>query len=270
MVDSDLEDIEMELLLDGISRRYGFEFRGYAPGMLKRRLWRRMLAERAPTLSALQGRVLREPACFELLLHDLSITVTTMFRDPAFFRAFRAQVVPLLRTYPSIRIWDVGCATGEELASLAIVLREEGLYDRARIYATDINEAALRAASQGEFPVQKMAEYTTNYLRAGGKAVFSGYYRANGTTARFDPSLLDNVVFARHNVVSDGVFNEFNVIVCRNVLIYFSKPLQEQVQQLFNESLGRFGVLALGPKESLHCGGYEELDGVQKLYRRAD
>jgi chemotaxis protein methyltransferase CheR len=270
MAEPDLEDIEMELLLEGMVRQYGFDFRGYGRGMLKRRLWRRVVAEKTVTLSGLQDRVLHDPACFERLLLDLSITVTSMFRDPGFYRAFRERVVPLLRTYPSIRVWDVGCSTGEELFSLAIVLREEGLYDRARIYATDINEDALQIARKGEFALANIGTYTTNYLRGGGSAVFSTYYTADGQRARFDESLVDNVVFARHNLVADRVFNEFNVIVCRNVLIYFSPQLREDVQHLLHESLGPLGVLALGPKESLRSAGYKALDAAHSVYRRID
>jgi chemotaxis protein methyltransferase CheR len=263
----DLEDIEMALLLEGVFRHYGFDFRGYAPGVLKRRVQRRRTLERAGTLSRLQEQVLHDRACFERLAFDLSINVTSMFRDPGFYLAFRELVVPLLRTYSSFRIWNAGCSTGEEVLSVAIVLHEEGLYDRTRIYATDISESALDQARAGEFALQKMSAYTSNYLRSGGKRAFSSYYRANNTTARFHSSLMDNVLFARHNLVSDGPFNEFNVIFCRNVLIYFGSTLQERVQRLFHESLGPFGVIALGPRESWVPNGYKRLDDLHKLYQ---
>jgi chemotaxis protein methyltransferase CheR len=258
----------MDLLLEGLYRRYGADFAGYAPRVLRRRVQRRLVAERIGTLSALQERLLRDPVCFARLALDLSITVTAMFRDPGFYRAFRERVVPLLRSYPSVRIWHAGCASGEEVLSLAIVLREEGLYERTRIYATDINEAALEQARTGEFALSKMSDYTRNYLRSGGKAAFSDYYRAVAGSARFDAALTDNVVFAQHNLVADGAFNEFNVIVCRNVLIYFGRELQQRVFGLFDASLSRRGVIALGVRDPLERGDYEQLDPVHNLFRR--
>ena len=268
----DLEAIEVDLLLEAINRRYSYDFRGYATGSLKRRLWRRAAAEGLPTLSALQERILRDPDAMERLLLDLSINVTSMFRDPSFYRAFRAKVVPILRTYPFVRVWNAGCSTGEETYSLAILLAEEGLAERTRIYATDINDGVLARARLGAFPLERMRDYTQNYIEAGGGEVFSSYYTADGEMARFDPSLAENVVFAQHNLVSDRSFNDFQVIVCRNVMIYFGKSLQDRVHDLFHQSLVRLGVLALGHRESIkftsneHC--YEELDAEEKLYRR--
>jgi chemotaxis protein methyltransferase CheR len=268
----DLERIEVQVLLEAIYQHYGFDFRGYALGSLKRRLWRRAYAEKVETMSALQDRVLHDPAVMERLLLDLSINVTSMFRDPTFFKAFRESVVPLLRTYPFVRIWNAGCSTGEETFSLAILLREEGLYDRARIYATDINDKVLARARAGVFPIEKMRDYTENYIRAGGTESFSSYYKADGGAARFDPELIEQVVFAQHNLVSDAPFNEFNVIVCRNVMIYFGKTLQDRVHELFYESLDPFGILALGHKESIKFTKFEEryepLDAPEKLYRK--
>jgi chemotaxis protein methyltransferase CheR len=268
----DLERIEVAVLLEAIYQHYGFDFRGYALGSLKRRLWRRAYAEKAETMSALQDRVLHDPAVMERLLLDLSINVTSMFRDPTFFSALREKVVPLLRTYPYVRIWNAGCSTGEETFSLAILLREEGLYDRTRIYATDINDKVLERARDGAFPIEKMRLYTENYIRAGGTESFSSYYTSDGGTARFNSDLLDQVVFAQHNLVSDAPFNEFNMIVCRNVMIYFGKGLQDRVHELFYESLDPFGVLALGHKESIKFTRYEDryeaLDQPEKLYRK--
>jgi chemotaxis protein methyltransferase CheR len=268
----DLERIEVQVLLEAIYQHYGFDFRGYALGSLKRRLWRRAFAEKVDTMSALQDRVLHDPAVMERLLLDLSINVTSMFRDPPFFQALREKVVPLLRTYPFVRIWNAGCSTGEETFSLAILLREEGLYDRTRIYATDINDSVLGRARSGVFPLEKMRDYTENYIRAGGKESFSSYYTADGDTARFSQELIEQVVFAQHNLVSDAPFNEFNVIVCRNVMIYFGKTLQDRVHELFYESLDPFGILALGQKESIRFTKYEEryeaLDQPEKLYRK--
>jgi chemotaxis protein methyltransferase CheR len=268
----ELERIEIDLLLEGIYRRYGFDFREYAPASLKRRLWRRVHGERLASISALQERVLHDSACMERLLLDLSINVTAMYRDPSFYAAFRERVVPLLRTYPFARVWNAGCSTGEEVYSIAILLQEEGVYEKTRIYATDINDSVLERARAGIFPLDKMQEYTQNYIAAGGKRSFSEYYVAGYDGAAFSPSLIENVVFAQHNLVSDRSFNEFHVIICRNVMIYFDKPLQDRVHGLFYDSLATFGVLALGHKESIrftpHEAAYEELHGEERLYRK--
>jgi chemotaxis protein methyltransferase CheR len=269
---AELERIEIDLLLEGVYRHYGLDFRGYALGSLKRRLARRMREEGTPTLSALQDKILHDEAAMERLLVALSISVTAMFRDPTFYRAFREKVVPLLRTYPFIRLWNAGCATGEETISLAIVLEEEGLLDRTRIYATDFNAGVVERARSAEFPLARMKAYTENYLKAGGTKEFSRYYTADGPVARFSPKLTQNMVFAQHNLVSDGSFNEFHGILCRNVLIYFGNPLQHRVHELFHSSLVNFGVLGLGHKETIRftpledC--YEAIDSREKLYRR--
>jgi chemotaxis protein methyltransferase CheR len=268
----DVEQLELELLLEGIHRRYGFDFREYAPASLRRRVKRRMDGEKVATVSALQERILHDPAVMERLLLDLSVNVTAMFRDPGFFLAFRERVVPLLRTYPFSRLWVAGCSTGEEVYSLAIVLAEEDLSDRVRIYATDINEAVLERARLGVFPLDKMQEYTQNYIRAGGTRSFSEYYVARYDGARFARELVDGVVFAQHNLAMDAAFNEFHVISCRNVLIYFAQPLQAHVHALFYDSLAMFGVLALGQKETIrfspHERCFEELDPEERLYRK--
>jgi chemotaxis protein methyltransferase CheR len=268
----DLERIEIELLLEGIFRHYGFDFRAYAYASIRRRLWKRIEEEGLSSVSALQERVLHEPALMEKLLLDLSINVTAMFRDPSFYVTFREQVVPLLRTYPFIRIWHAGCSTGEEVYSMAMLLREEGLYDRSRIYATDINEVVLQRAKAGIFPLERMQEYTENYMRAGGKRSFSEYYTAKYGGALFDQSLTKNVVFSQHNLVTDRSFSEFNVILCRNVLIYFDKTLQSKVHNLFYDSLAMFGVLVLGSKETLrfmaHEECYEQMAPPEKIFRK--
>jgi chemotaxis protein methyltransferase CheR len=270
--DQDLERIEIELLLEGIYRHYGFDFRSYAYASIRRRLWKRIEAERFTTVSALQAAILHEPQMMEKLLLDLSINVTAMFRDPTFYQAFRERVVPLLRTYPYIRIWHAGCATGEEVYSMAILLQEEGLYDRSRIYATDINEVVLQKAKEGIFPLDRMQEYTENYIAAGGKRAFSDYYTAKYGGALFNPSLTKNVVFSLHNLVTDRSFAEFNVILCRNVLIYFDKSLQSRVHGLFYDSLATFGILVLGSKESLRFSpyedNYEQINGPEKIFRK--
>lgn len=270
--EADLEEIEIRLLTEGVYLHYGFDFRDYSLPSLKRRIWKRVHAERLSTVSGLIERILHDPAAMEKLLLDLSINTTAMFRDPDFYLSFRTRVVPMLRTYPFVRIWHAGCSTGEEVYSMAILLQEEGLYDRCRIYATDINEAVLQKAKSGIFPLSTMQENTSNYIAAGGTGTFSDYYTARYDHAIFRPSLRDNVVFAQHNLVTDAAFNHFNVILCRNVLIYFNNPLQERVQQLFAQSLETFGVLGLGKKETLRytsvADRYEELDPEEKLYRR--
>lgn len=272
MARGDLEALELRLLLEAIYHHYGYDFRGYARTSLKRRIWRRITEEGLESISALQARLLHDPEVMEQLLVDFSINVTSMFRDPSFFCALREKVVPLLKTYPFIRIWNAGCSTGEETYSLAILLREEGLEDRARIYATDINDEVLRRAREGIFPVERMKDYTRDYILGGGTASFSDYYKTFGEVVRFDPSLMDTVVFAQHNLVSDGRFNDFNLILCRNVMIYFDRALQDKVHELFYGSLVRFGILGLGHKETIrftsHADDYAELDSQEKLYRR--
>ncbi|MDX6401448.1 MAG: chemotaxis protein methyltransferase CheR, partial [Gaiellaceae bacterium] len=244
----------------------------YAQASLKRRLYRRVHAEGLATLSQLQDRLLHDPPCMERLLVDLSINVTSMFRDPSFYVAFREKIVPVLHTYPFTRVWCAGCSTGEEVYSLAILLHEEGLYDKTRIYATDINEHVLQTALEGVFPLERMKQYTQNYIRGGGKGDFSEYYVAAYDSVRFARSLTENVVFAQHNLAMDRSFNEFNAIVCRNVMIYFDKTLQDHVHGLFYESLTTFGILALGHKESIGftrlANRYEEIDADERIYRK--
>ena len=270
---ADLERLEIELLLEGVFRHYGFDFRAYAYASIRRRLWKRVEGEELRTISQLQARILHDADAMERLLLDLSVNVTSMFRDPGFYREFRAKVVPLLRTYPFIRIWHAGCSTGEEVFSMAIMLEEEGLYDRARLYATDINDVVLQRAKQGIFPLERMQEYTENYIKAGGTRAFSEYYTAKYDGALFSPALTRNIVFSQHNLVTDRSFSEFHVIFCRNVLIYFDKTLQNRVHRLFYESLVMFGVLALGSKESLKFSQfepcYEKMSATEKLYKKA-
>ena len=267
-----LESVEIDLLLDGIFRTYGFDFRHYARGSIRRRIWRRVRAEHTGTISGLQERLLHDFDCMERFLTDVSVRTTAMFRDPGFYHGLRTKVVPVLRTYPFIRVWDAGCSTGEETYSLAILLAEAGLYERTRIYATDLNEAALERARTGRFPLGRMREYSGNYIAAGGTRSLCEYFTTDRTEARSHSRLTANLVFAQHNLVSDRSFNEFNLILCRNVLIYFDRALQEHVHDLLYESLGVLGALALGPRESLRslrlepC--YEELDAKHKLYRR--
>ncbi len=271
----DVEAVEFELLLEGIYRQYGFDFRDYAPSSLRRRVRQRMQAERLATISALQERVLHDPSCMERLLHDLSIHVTSLFRDPTFYLTFRVKVVPLLRTYPFIRIWNAGCSTGEEAWSMAILLEEEGLGDRTRIYATDVNESVLETARSRRIPVRKLREFEQHYARGGGRHELSRYLTAaDDDHVAFAPSLGENIHFAQHNLVSDRSFNEFHAVLCRNVLIYFGRRLQDEVHGLLHESLVTFGVLALGRRESIRFTrfeqSYDELDAREKLYRKVD
>ena len=267
-----LEDLEIELLLEAIFRRYGFDFRGYAPSSLRRRIRAAVTAEGVSTVSGLLEKVFYDLGCLERVLLGLSVNVSAMFRDPRFFLAFRQHAVPLLRTYPFVRIWQAGCSTGEEVYSLAILLQEEGLYDRCRIYATDMNEVVLRKAREGIFPVDVMQKYTANYLASGGTQAFSDYYTAAYEHVILRPSLREHVLFSQHNLVSDGVFNEFNVILCRNVMIYFTRPLQERVHELFARSFANFGLLGIGSHESLRFlsseHDYEPLVAGEKLFRR--
>lgn len=268
-----LERLEMELLLEAIYRHYGYDFRSYARSSLRRRLRKRLEAENLPSFSALQDRVLHDPTTMEGLLRDMSVNVTGMFRDPTFFLAFRQKVVPMLRTYPFVRIWHAGCASGEEVYAMAILLEEEGLYERSRLYATDMNAEALDRARTGIFPISRMREYTASYQQAGGTRSFSEYYTASYGAALFHARLRENVLFAQHNLATDTSFSEFNVILCRNVLIYFDRSLKERTLKLFHDSLSPLGFLCLGRRESLRFTNVEdsftELDAKERIFRRA-
>ncbi len=269
---SNLEEIEIQLLLEGIYQYYGFDFRNYARSSLKRRIRKILTAEDLEHISALQDRILHNPDCFKRFLLSVTVNVTSMFRDPSFFLAFRHKVVPLLRTYPYVRLWHAGCSEGQEVYSMAILLQEEGLYDRCRIYATDTNELVLKHAKKAIYPLELMQQYTQLYQQAGGKHSFSEYYTAAYGSAILRSSLKDNIIFSQHNLATDRSFNEFHVIVCRNVLIYFNPTLQKQVHQLFHDSLCMFGILALGKQESLRLSPfqteYEPIAKSEKIYRR--
>lgn len=269
---NELDEIELHLLLEGVYQRYGYDFREYAEASLKRRVRQCIREEAVSTISGFQEKVLHDPACMARFLTTMSIDVTAMFRDPAFYVALRKKVVPLLRAEPSCRIWHAGCAGGEEVYSMAILLREEGLYDKCRLYATDMNGALLDKAKAGIFPLWAMKDYTANYLRAGGTRSFADYYVAKYDNAMFGPELRANIVWAQHNLVTDASFNEFHLILCRNVMIYFNKALQARVHNLLYDSLAASGILGLGSKESIrftsHETDYEALDDRQKLYRR--
>jgi len=266
------ENIEIEMLLEAIYRKYGYDFRSYSRASIKRRILHRLAISRLKSISELQHRVLYHIEFFEKLLMDFSINVTEMFRDPEFYKTLVKEIIPVLQTFPYIKIWHAGCSTGEEVYSMAIILKEEGLYDRTQIYATDFNEVVLRQARQGIFPLERIKDYTYNYQRSGGKESFANYYTAKYDSAIVDQSLKKNIVFAGHNLATDGVFGEMNMIVCRNVLIYFKKNLQNHVLGLFKASLRHHGFLCLGTKESLmfteHENDFEAVAGKVKIYRK--
>lgn len=270
---AELELLEVDLLLEGMFRHYSLDFRSYAPSTLRRRIRHHMQRARVPTVTALLDRVLHDRYAMDQLLADLSVNVTAMFRDPSFFLTFRTEVVPRLCTYPFVRIWHAGCATGEEVYSMCILLHETGLLSRSRIYATDLSANALDVARRGIFPLSRMQEYTKNYLAAGGTGSFSDYYSTAYDGALFDPKLVSGVLFTQHDLAVDGSFAEFNVIVCRNVLIYFGRDLKERVLSLFLGSLMPLGVLCLGYRETLRTTRAEEhfstLSEPESIYRRA-
>ncbi len=265
-------DIEMHLLLDAIYLKYHCDFRGYAGASLKRRLTVAMSRFNCATLSQLQDQVLHDPAVFPALMDYLTVQVSDMFRDPAYFRSLREKVVPLLRTYPSLKIWVAGCSAGEEVYSLAILLREEGLLDRTLIYATDINHSALKKAETGVYQLDRIAGFTSNHQKSGALTSLSDYYTAAYGHAVFDKSLRQHIVFSDHSLATDSVFAEMQLVSCRNVLIYFNRQLQERALGLFRDSLCRKGFLGLGSKESLrfssHAGGFDELVREDRLFQK--
>ncbi|WP_461631270.1 CheR family methyltransferase [Labilibaculum euxinus] len=265
-------DIEIPLFLEAIFQKYGYDFRDYSTAHIKRRLMHRMAIGRFETISQMQDKILRDKSFFISLLEDLSINVTEMFRDPEFYSSFREHVVPNLRTYPFIKIWHAGCATGEEVYSLAILLKEENLLDRCQIYATDFNRRVLDIAKLGIYPTQDLGKFSRNYLESGGKGKLSDYYTLKYGSLKLDQSLSKKVVFADHNLVTDNVFAEVNLILCRNVLIYFNKDLQNKVIDLFYKSLSSSGFLCLGTKESLRFtqleSNFANIDSSQKIYKK--
>lgn len=265
-------DIELRMLVEAVYLKYNYDFRDYTGASQKRRVLVAMREMECATVSELQSRVLHEPNGFAQLLQYLTIPVTEMFRDPDYFLAVREQVAPFLKTYPSLKIWVAGCSTGEEVYSLAILLKEEGLLERSIIYATDINPESLEAARRGVFPLDRMRLYTENYQKSGGKAAFSDYYTAAYGGALFERSLMENVTFADHSLSTDSVFSETHFVSCRNVLIYFNRRLQDRVLGLFHDSLCHRGFLGLGSKESIDFSSYAErfepLARRERLFRK--
>ncbi|MER2178556.1 MAG: CheR family methyltransferase [Stenotrophomonas maltophilia] len=272
MNETELFDLELKLLLEAVYQRYHYDFRDYALASLRRRMRHAMARFDCATMSALQHRLLHEPDTFAQAMQYFTVQVSEMFRDPPYFRVLREHAVPVLRTYPSIKLWIAGCSTGEEVWSLAILLHEEGLLDRAIIYATDINPEALQAAESGAFALDRLAQFSRNYLAAGGTGSLSDYYSSGYGSVVFDRRLKRNIVFADHSLATDTVFSEVHLVSCRNVLIYFQRPLQDRAIGLFHEALVHRGFLGLGSKESLQFGAHAHLFEAcareQRLYRK--
>jgi chemotaxis protein methyltransferase CheR len=267
-----IENIEMDLFLDAIHRRYGYDFRHYARASVRRRLRHVLTKTKRQHLSELISPVIHDEVYARSVIDEFSITVTEMFRDPDFYRSVRKEVVPYLQTYPYFKIWVAGCATGEEIYSLAILLQEEGLLDRATIYATDFNETALKKAREGIYSLKDVQQYTVNYQKAGGVLSFAGYYHADYDSVIMEKSLRKNITFARHNLVIDGVFSEVQLVFCRNVLIYFDRTLQNWVLSTLTNSLGHGGFLCLGNKESIDFSSvrdqFKTVSAAERIYQK--
>jgi chemotaxis protein methyltransferase CheR len=270
--DKEVEDLEISLLLEGVYQRYGYDFRDYSLAHLRRRLRMRLELSALPDLGALLHRVLSDRGFFELLLRDLSINVTEMFRDPDIYLRVRNDVAPRLKTYPFVKVWHAGCATGEEVYSMAILLHEEGLLERCQIYATDFNQVALKKAKEGIYSLDQVRLFTGNYQKSGGRESFSDYYTADNDAVILKSWLKKKIVFADHNLVTDSVFSEVQMVVCRNVLIYFNRELQNRIFHTFYESLCPGGFLLLGSKESLLLSDlaarFEALYPDEKIYKK--
>jgi chemotaxis protein methyltransferase CheR len=266
------KEIEIQLLLDAMHMKYGYDFSGYSREMLTRRIESKLSKSNLNSITEMTSKVIHDPEFFSTLIYEISIPVTEMFRDPSVYVSLKEKVFPILKTFPYINIWHAGCATGEEVYSMAIALKEEGLYDRCQIYATDINDRALKKAREGIYPVDRIQKYTQNYQEAGGKTSFSNYYHAMYDSAKIDESLKENITFASHNLVTDGVFAEMNLILCRNVFIYFDKTLQNKVLELFDQSLCRNGFLCMGSSESITFSvienDYTDIASKEKIYQK--
>ena len=266
-----LEELEIDLILQAIYRRYGYDYRQYTPNTIRRRLHHHRQKLNCEHLIDILPPLLRDPNKFGELALDLSITVTEMFRDPWVYKTLREKVIPFLKTFPTVRIWHAGCATGEEVHSLAILLKEEGLLDRCVIYATDINPVALNTAKHGVFPIEKVKEYTANYQQTGGLEPFGEYYRTDGTNVIIDRNIRNRISFFQHNLCTDSVFGEMQLILCRNVMIYFNQELQNRVLKLFRETLAYGGFLCLGSKEDIRFSevedDFEVFENRSKIYK---
>jgi chemotaxis protein methyltransferase CheR len=267
-----IRDEELLLLLNDMIDRYGYDFTGYSEASLKRRIEHFMIKDHIPDILALRSLIVQSSDYFRHLVEEMTVNVTEMLRDPSFYKTLRTEVLPALATYPFIRIWHAGCSTGEEVYSMAILLQEAGILHKARLYATDINPDVIEKARSGIFPASQMRKYSENYIQSGGKNDFSSYYSSNYHLAKFDERLSEKMIFATHNLVADSSFNEFQLILCRNTLIYFNKKLQSRVLELFDHSLELLGFLALGTKESLRFSGIEskfrQIVPGQKIWRK--
>lgn len=270
--DVNIEELEIRLLLEAIYSLYGYDFRQYSKASMRRRILHRLGLSGLSTITDMTSKVLRDRQFFVSLLNDMTVNVTEMFRDPHFYRRFREEVVPVLKTFPFIKIWHAGCSTGEEIYSMAVLLEEEGLYERTMMYATDIDKNVLATAKKGIYSISAIKQYGDNYIQAGGKSSLSDYYTCKYESVIMDQRLKRNIVFADHDLATDQVFGEMNVIVCRNVLIYFDRQLQERVFKLFHDSLDLGGFLCLGTKESLKFANgdhdFEAVDAEMKIFRR--
>jgi len=266
-----IRDDDLVMLLNDIAELYGYDFTEYSKASLKRRINRLCIIDRHASFAELRYQIKSEPDYIHRFIEEITVNVTEMFRDPPFYKSLREKVLPQLGTYPFIRIWMAGCSTGEEVYSIAILLKEANLYQKSLLYATDINPNVLEKARSGIFSLSQMKQYSENYIAAGGKQDFSSYYSANYDKALFNNDLKAKMIFANHNLVSDRSFNEFQLIVCRNVLIYFDRELQRKVFNLFDDSLEALGFLGLGSKESIQFSNlaqnYKQL-GVEKIWRK--
>lgn len=266
-----IRDEEVEILLNDMLDVYGYDFNDYSKASLKRRIDRLFTLDKFPSFAEFRYRIKNNEAYLKRFVEEITVNVTEMFRDPSFYNTLRNEVLPIMATYPLIRVWHAGCSTGEEVYSMAILLQESGLLKKSLLYATDINPEVLERAKEGIFPLSQMKQYSENYLAAGGNKEFSSYYTSRYDRAKFDKQLSKKMIFATHNLVSDRSFNEFQLILCRNVMIYFDKDLQDRVLKLFDQSLEQLGFLALGAKETLRfssiASSYQQI-GKEKIWRK--
>lgn len=272
MVEYEIEDAEVEMLLNDVLGRYGYDFTSYSPASVRRRINRLFAIDQFKSFGEFRHRVLHDDRYIRRFVQEITVNVTEMFRDPLFYKLLREQVLPVLATYPFIRIWHAGCSTGEEVYSMAILLKEAGIMHKSLLYATDINPSVLDSVVKGIYPLRNLKQYSENYILSGGKEDFSSYYTAKYDLAKLDDELRSKMIVSTHNLVSDSSFNEFQLIICRNVLIYFNKALQDRVLELFDASLEERGFLALGSKEQVKYSSigkkYEQLDGKEKIWRK--
>ncbi|WP_129716857.1 protein-glutamate O-methyltransferase CheR [Pedobacter sp. SYP-B3415] len=262
MTSPSITDEQLEFLLSDLLEWYGYDFTDYTRASLKRRVNRLFGLDKFVSFAEFRYQLQTDPIYFKRFVEQITVNVTEMFRDPGFYSALRREVLPNLNTYPVIRIWLAGCSTGEEAYSMAILLHEHNMLHKTLIYATDLNPAVLERASRGTFPLAYMKQYSENYIGSGGKNDFSSYYTANYNNAKFDDHFRSKIIFSTHNLVSDHSFNEFQLILCRNVLIYFERNLQGKVLELFDSSLENLGYLALGSKETI------DFTSIAKTYKR--